>query len=449
MGLLAKGSLVRHKIILLAGDFIAGLLAVTLAAGVTPGVMPLWGLYFVPLVLLFSFLCEVYLPERWSLKERLVRSVLALGFTLVFILVLPGDRLGAFPEVLTASLLFFICQNGWQWGFHKTNNARVFAERVIVIGTGATATNVENLIRESPGKYELAGYIKTPMDPVSVDEDRILGEISDIVEIARETNARAIIIALTERRGNLAAERLVTCKLMGVKILDYPNFFELMTGKIPVEHINPSWLVQSSGFLITPFIRSLKKVLDLVFSSVLLTLCLPFFPIIALMIKLDSPGPVFYLQQRVGLNGKVFTIYKFRSMGQDSEKETGASWAQEDDPRVTRFVAFMRKTRIDELPQLFNVLKGDMSFIGPRPERPEFVSQISKVTPYYAERHAIKPGITGWAQVNGWRGETDTLEKMEKRIEHDLAYIRNWTLLWDIKIIFLTVFGRKVRKNAY
>lgn len=229
----------------------------------------------------------------------------------------------------------------------------------------------------------------------------------------------------------------MTCKLMGVKILDYPNFFELMTGKIPVEHINPSWLVQSSGFLITPFIRSLKKVLDLVFSSVLLILCLPLFPVVALMIKLDSPGPVFYSQQRVGLNGKVFTIYKFRSMGQDSEKETGASWAQEDDPRVTRFGAFIRKTRIDELPQLFNVLKGDMSFIGPRPERPEFVSQISKVTPYYAERHAIKPGITGWAQVMYPYGASlgDAVEKLR----YDLYYINNLSVFLELYIIFETI----------
>lgn len=427
----------RHKVLLLAGDFIAGFITIATVVGLTSDDLPLWSLYFIPLVLLFSFLFEVYLPERWSMKERLVRSVLALTFTLAVILVLPGVRLGAFPGALGGALMFFLCQNGWQWGFHKSNKARMFAEKLIVLGTGPTAVNVDNLVRGAPGKYELLGYIQTPKDPVAVDRGKILGEISRIVDIARETHARAIVIALTERRGNLAADRLVTCKLMGVRILDYPNFFELMTGKIPVEHINPSWLVQSSGFLITPFIRSLKKVLDLIFSSVLLAACLPFFPIVALMIRLDSPGPVFYAQQRVGLNGKVFTIYKFRSMGQDSEKETGASWAAENDPRVTRFGAFMRKTRIDELPQLFNVLKGDMSFIGPRPERPEFVDQISKVTPYYAERHAIKPGITGWAQVMYPYGASlgDSVEKLR----YDLYYINNLSIFLELYIIFETI----------
>ncbi len=437
MGLLAKGSLVRHKIILLAGDCLAGIVVLMLVAGIKPAAMPVWSLYFIPLALVFSFLCEVYLPERWSFKERLLRSILAQVFTLIFILVLPRGHVNAFPEVLETSLMFFIFQNGWQNIFHKSNNALMFAEKLIVIGTGATAENVESLIKESPGKYELAGYIKTPIDPVTVPDSKILGDIEQIVEIAKETHARAIVIALTERRGNLTAAKLVTCKLMGVKILDYPSFFELMTGKIPVEHINPSWLVQSSGFLITPFIRSLKKILDLIFASVLLGICLPFSPIVALMIKLDSKGPVFYFQQRVGLNGKVFTIYKFRSMAQNSENKTGASWAVENDPRVTRFGTFIRKTRIDELPQLINVLKGDMSFIGPRPERPEFVDQISKVTPYYAERHAIKPGITGWAQVMYPYGASlgDAVEKLR----YDLYYINNLSIFLELLIVFETI----------
>ena len=304
----------------------------------------------------------------------------------------------------------------------------------MVIGTGEFALNVEHLIAESPGKYELAGYIRPPMDPVTVPEEKILGDLDQIVDIARITQARAIVIALTERRGNLTAAKLVTCKLMGVRILDYPSLYELMTGKIPVEHINPSWLVQSSGFLITPFIRTLKKILDLFFSSLLLLICLPFFPLVALMIKLDSPGPVFYFQKRVGLNGKPFTIYKFRSMAMDSEKGTGASWASEDDPRITKFGAFMRKARIDELPQIFNVLKGDMSFIGPRPERPEFVAQISKVTPYYEERHAIKPGITGWAQVMYPYGASlgDSVEKLR----YDLYYINNLSMFLELLIRF-------------
>ena len=246
-----------------------------------------------------------------------------------------------------------------------------------------------------------------------------------------------IVIALTERRGNLVIRNLVTCKLMGIRIMEYPSFFEAMTGKIPVEDINPSWLVQSNGFLVTPFIRLMKRIIDIVFASIVLLIALPFFPLVALLIKISSPGPIFYFQNRVGANGETFAIFKFRSMRQDAEKETGASWAREDDPRVTRIGAFMRKARIDELPQLINVLKGDMSFIGPRPERPEFVREISKVAPYYLERHAVKPGITGWAQVMYPYGASlgDSVEKLR----YDLYYINNLSFFLEFLIVFETI----------
>ncbi|MCP4720622.1 MAG: glycosyltransferase, partial [Desulfobacteraceae bacterium] len=361
MGLLAKGSLVRNKIILQTGDVLAGITALVPVFPLGPP-LPLWTLSFIPVVLLFSFLCEVYQPEKWTFKERLLRSSLALAFSFILLFFLPNSQAAGFQKLLVSLVLFFVLQNGWQILFHKSNDALFFAEKIIVIGTGTAAKNVENLIEESPGKYTLLGYVETPMDPISVAGKNIIGHIDNIVEIAQNLHARAIVLALTERRGNLVVDKLVTCKLMGVRIMDYPSFFELMTGKIPVEHINPSWLVQSNGFLITPFIRSLKKILDLIFSSILLCLCLPFFPLIGILIKLDSKGPILYFQQRVGLNNKPFTIYKFRSMARDSEKNIGASWARENDPRVTPFGAFMRKTRIDELPQLINVLKGDMSF---------------------------------------------------------------------------------------
>ena len=436
MGLFDKGSIIRNKIILMAGDILAGLI-VLIPVLYGAGTLPVWGLWFIPVILFFSFLCEVYQPEKWIFKERLLRSSVAVALSLVVLAVLPNHPAAGFGRLFVSILLFFMAQNTWQSLFHKSNDAYFFAEKIIVIGTGTTAGNVENLIQASPGKYALAGYVRTPMDPVTVDSGKILGHIDEIVEIAGQTHANAIVIALTERRGNLVAQKLVTCKLMGVKIIDYPSFYELVTGKIPVEHINPSWLVQSSGFLITPFIRLLKKILDVMFSSILLIFSLPFFPLIALAIKLDSPGPVFYFQQRVGLNGQPFTIFKFRSMRTDSEAQTGAAWAEENDPRVTKLGTFMRRTRIDELPQLINVLKGDMSFIGPRPERPEFVEQISRVTPYYNERHAIKPGITGWAQVMYPYGASlgDSVEKLR----YDLYYINNLSLFLELYILFETI----------
>jgi len=316
----------------------------------------MWTLWFIPVVLLFSYLCEVYQPEKWTYKERMVRSLLALVLSFILLVLLPGKPAThawttGLSGLLVSLVLFFVLQHTWQSLFHKSNDAHFFAEKIIVIGTGSTAKNVETLIEQSPGKYALLGYVETPMDPISVDREKIIGHIDNIVELARQLNARAIVIAL--------------------------------------------------------------------------------------LIKLDSPGPVLYSHQRVGLNGKLFTIYKFRSMVKDSEKETGASWAQENDPRATLFGAFMRKTRIDELPQLINVFKGDMSFIGPRPERPEFVEQISKVTPYYPERHALKPGITGWAQIMYPYGASlgDSVEKLR----YDLYYINNLSLFLDLIIVFETI----------
>jgi len=306
-----------------------------------------------------------------------------------------------------------------------------------VIGTGDVAQEVERMVAASSGKYLLSGYIATPTDPVTVEKNRIVGKMDDIVLLCRQYKVHSIIMALTERRGNLAIHKLVSCKLMGVRIVDYPNFYESMTGKIPVEIINPSWLVQSSGFLITPFIRAMKRIFDIILSSLVLLITLPFFPIIVIMVKYKSPGPVFYFQQRVGKQGKDFTIYKFRSMGTDAESKEGVAWAKENDPRITQFGHILRKTRIDELPQLVNVLKGEMSFIGPRPERPQFVEKICEVTPYYMERHAVKPGITGWAQVMYPYGASlgDSVEKLR----YDLYYINNLSIFLELLIVFETI----------
>ncbi|MCF8090910.1 MAG: TIGR03013 family PEP-CTERM/XrtA system glycosyltransferase [Desulfotignum sp.] len=439
MGLLDRGSLIYNRIVLMAGDILAGLtiLAVVVSQSREMDTIALWVVLFIPVVLFFSFLCEVYQPQKWIFKERLIRSFAAITLSLLFLAFFPAHPDMGFWQLFGVMFVFFLAQNTWQSLFHKSNDAHFFAEKILVIGTGTIAQTVENLIQKSPGKYALIGYIRTPKDPVSVDTSKIIGHFDDIVTIARQTHAHAIVIALTERRGNLMTEKLVTCKLMGVKIVDYPSFYERLTGKIPVEHINPSWLVQSRGFLITPFIRLLKKLLDLGFASMILIICLPFLPLVALAIKLDSSGPVFYFQQRVGLNGNLFTIYKFRSMQVGSEQDSGATWAREDDPRTTRVGTLMRRTRIDELPQLVNVLKGEMSFIGPRPERPEFVEQISRVTPYYAQRHAVKPGITGWAQVMYPYGASlgDAVEKLR----YDLYYINNLSLFLELYIIFETI----------
>jgi sugar transferase (PEP-CTERM system associated) len=222
-----------------------------------------------------------------------------------------------------------------------------------------------------------------------------------------------------------------------VKVVDAPSFYEEVTGKLLLENITPSWFIFSHGFRITLLLRIVKRIIDVSLSLAGLLMFLPFFPLIALLIRLDSPGPVFFGQERVGENERNFTVYKFRTMRQDAESSTGAVWAQKNDPRVTRLGRFLRKCRIDEIPQLVNVLLGEMSLVGPRPERPEFVDRLKEVVPYYSERHFVKPGITGWAQVCYPYGASveDALEKLR----YDLYYTKNISLTLDLRVILKTI----------
>ena len=441
MGVSAKGSLIRKQMILMGGDAIAalGILLwwITGAHGYAPGIFSrLWVMGFVPILIFSSYLCEVYNIRPWVFKTVIIRSAIAGGISLTVMVLL--NKISSIPLHMIFGVLFFlVLQILWQTFYEVASQSHFFSKNILVIGTGPGALEVERLIEGSSGKYIFSGYIATTKDPVSVEERKIVGKMEDIVSLCRQYQAHSIVMALTERRGGLAIHKLVSCKLMGVHIIDYPNFYESMTGKIPVESINPGWLVQSNGFLITPFIRAMKRILDIVLSSIVLLITLPFFPVLVVLVKYESPGPVFYFQKRVGKDGKEFTIYKFRTMGTDAEPKGGVAWARENDPRVTRFGHFFRKIRIDELPQLINVLKGEMSFIGPRPERPEFVEKICEITPYYMERHAVKPGITGWAQVMYPYGASlgDAVEKLR----YDLYYINNLSVFLDLLIVFETI----------
>ncbi len=441
MGVPVKGSLIRKQMILMGGDTVAALgiliLWITVDHGSAPGVFSgLWGIGFVPILIFSSYICEVYNIRPWLFKKVMIRSAVANSISLaVLVLLNKGASIGF--HMIFGVLLFLVFQILWQAFYESASQSSFFSKNTLVIGTGPAAMEVERLIKASPGKHVLSGYIATATDPVAVEADKIVGKMDDIVSLCRKYQAHSIVMALTERRGGLDIQKLLSCKLMGVRIIDYPNFYESMTGKIPVESINPGWLVQSNGFLITPLIRAMKRIFDVALSSLVLLITLPFFPVLVIMIKYRSPGPVFYFQKRVGKEGKEFTIYKFRTMGTDAESRGGVTWAKENDPRVTRFGHLFRKTRIDELPQLVNVLKGEMSFIGPRPERPEFVEKICEITPYYMERHAVKPGITGWAQVMYPYGASlgDSVEKLR----YDLYYINNLSVFLEFLIVFETI----------
>jgi sugar transferase (PEP-CTERM system associated) len=253
-----------------------------------------------------------------------------------------------------------------------------------------------------------------------------------------------VIVALNDRRGMMPVDELLQLRVRGVKVEDAATLLEKITGKIEVDDLNPSWLIFSGGFRLTPFFLFMRRALAKMISLVLLTLVLPLIPLIVLAIKLTSPGPVLYSQRRVGIHGVVFNCFKFRTMRPDAEADTGPTWAGDDDPRITAVGKWLRTTRLDEIPQLWNVLRGDMGFVGPRPERPEFVEWLSKEIPFYQLRHLIRPGITGWAQVSYDYGAS--LEQAKEKLRYDLYYIKNISLSFDLYIVFQTakivLFGR-------
>jgi sugar transferase (PEP-CTERM system associated) len=266
---------------------------------------------------------------------------------------------------------------------------------------------------------------------------QLLGKIKDLTGIVAENHPDLIVVAQFDRRGALPTKALLECRLRGILVEDWPTFYEKETGKILVAELRPSWLIFSDGFVKTPSSEIIKRGIDTVLSLIGLIVTFPLMLLIAASIRIDSPGPILFRQRRLGKHGRVFVIYKFRSMRDDAEHGTGPVWAREGDSRVTRVGRIIRRTRLDELPQLFNVLIGDMSFIGPRPERPEFVDELEEQIPFYRARLSVKPGITGWAQVRYHYGASveDALEKLQ----YDLYYVKNVSLFLDLLILLNTI----------
>lgn len=316
----------------------------------------------------------------------------------------------------------------------------MFTERVMMLGLGNLARQIIDEIKDRLDTgYQMAGVISPNSSSPSVVFSGIplFSMDGNLCELADFLQAQKIIVAMDEKRGMLPTDQLLRCKMKGIKIVEGETLYEELTGKIFVEKLNPGWLIFSDGFRKSRITRLTKRVAGLVLASVGLVLTLPVIGLIALAIKLESKGPVFFRQDRCGKDGHVFKLYKFRSMIDDAEAGSGPRWAAEDDWRVTRVGRYLRKCRLDELPQMWNVLKGDMSFVGPRPERPEFASDLAEKIPYYSERHTVRPGITGWAQVS-YRYGASVEESLEK-LKYDLFYVKNMSLVLDLIIIFRTV----------
>ncbi len=323
-------------------------------------------------------------------------------------------------------------------------------KRVLLVGSGSRATKVETLGKEASGKskFELVGCLPLSNEHGNFNKAKILADHGSILSVAKKYKVDEIVVGVRERRnGGLPTSQLLECKLAGISVIDLPSFFEQQTGHIQLESLNPSWMIFSDGFRRGSIKDLTKRMFDVTVSSLLLLVTLPVFLVTALLVWFESGSPILYRQERVGEYGRVFEVFKFRSMCKDAERDGVPQWAKKQDNRVTRVGKVIRKLRIDELPQIFNVLKGDMSFVGPRPERPYFVNELTKQISYYPLRHTVKPGITGWAQIRYPYGAT--VEDAVQKLQFDLYYVKNHTLFLDL-IIFLqttqvVLFGKGAR----
>jgi sugar transferase (PEP-CTERM system associated) len=341
---------------------------------------------------------------------------------------------------LKAGLSWLACIAISRAGFLTLADLNLFKKRIIVLGTGEKAARIFRLTASGTG-YNFApmAFLSTLSEPVAVDPAAVRSfdaEPDGIVRCARELRAREIVVATDDRRG-LPVHQLLQCRLAGIDVTDYMDFMERETKTVDLNGLQPGWLVFSDGFRGRSLALLLKRCFDVSLSLAVLLFTLPLMLLTALLIVVESPGPALYRQERVGRGGRKFVLLKFRSMRTDAEKDGTPQWAVIRDPRMTTIGAIIRKLRIDELPQLLNVLRGDMSFVGPRPERPEFVNEFVKEIPFYAERHCVKPGITGWAQVNYPYGASP--EDARNKLAYDLYYVKNHGLFLDLVIVAQTI----------
>lgn len=403
---------------------------------------------FSSVIVFSSFIAEVYNLDRDYGKKSLFLHIFIALVISFFILsaafyLVPGITLGRGLFFLSLTV-FAMFQYAWHIGFDVALRNLGFVNRVLILGTGPLANEIGALISANSHRYVLSGYVDCEINPALVPLANIVGSGTELYETAKRERAHKIVVSLSDRRGTLPLRDMLDCRFSGIEVVDAPTIYEQVTGKILIEKINPSWFIFSDGFRVSYGRRVFKRIFDVTLAVIGLCATSWLMPVIALAVKLESRGPVFFRQVRIGANEKRFMLYKFRTMADDAEKKTGAVWAQKDDPRVTRLGKYLRKFRLDEIPQLYNVLTGDMSFIGPRPERPEFVKKLKEAIPYYSERHCVKPGITGWAQIKYPYGAS--VEDSAEKLKYDLYYIKNTSIPLDLLIMIETakviLFGR-------
>ena len=380
--------------------------------------------------------------DRRELFVRVVQALSAASFTLALLYFwFPALIIGRGVFLISAIFAILLIV-GWRVLFEWLGPRVGKRERLLLLGTSPAAITLarELFERRSELGVEIVGFIDPNPDRVGMPvlNPGVIGTIEDIPSIVRARGVDRVVVSLADARGKLPMDKLLEMKLDGVMFNHLASVYEEYTGKIAIENLRPSWLIFSDGFRKSRPIAAIKRASDLVIACVGLVLAMPVLLAIALLIKLTSHGAVLYRQARVGMHGRIFTVYKFRSMFHDAEAHTGPVWAAGDaDTRITPVGRWLRRTRFDELPQLWNVLKGDMSFVGPRPERPEFVDELKHQIPYYGQRHVVRPGVTGWAQVRYTYGAS--VEDALQKLQYDLFYIKNLSLALDLYILVATV----------
>jgi sugar transferase (PEP-CTERM system associated) len=400
-------------------------------------------------IALVTALCQLcfYYNDLYDLnvvhtnRELVVRLLQATGAAAIVLaaacVAVPSLILDA-GTFVTALGVFVVAVLTWRITFNHLAHDPHLEERVLILGTGHTARRIAQQIgTQQDFAYRLVGFVQDRDDDIVVRQHDILGGVSDIDRLVGDKKVDRIVVGLSDRRGHLPIAALLRAKLSGVRVEDATTTYERLTGKILIDDLKPSWLIFSDGFRASRWTRFIKRMLDLSLALIGVIVASPLMLLTAIAVQLDSAGASLYSQQRVGENGRIFKMYKFRSMRIDAEEAGMPLWASDADPRITRVGRFIRLTRLDELPQLWNVMNGDMSFVGPRPERPFFVEQLAREIPFYTQRHAVKPGLTGWAQVKYQYGSS--IEDATEKLRYDLYYVKHLSIFFDLTIVLDTV----------
>ena len=447
----------RRSLTVFGGELLLIFGSVALAAAFQDTDLPA-NLWKIAVVTLICQLCLYYndfydltlVHSNRELVVRLLQAAGAASIVLAALYFVQPDLMIGNGIFVSALFVFLVAILGWRLAFNSvTGSLKLDEERVLFVGTGETARKVaRQILDQHEFAYRVIGFIDD--DPARIGErivnPAIVGTPADIERLIAEHHVDRIVVGLSDRRGKLPVEELLRAKMAGIRVEDATTTYERVTGKILIDDLRPSWLIFSDGFRVSRVARMMKRAIDLTLSLVLAVVTLPLMLLAALLVWLEDGSPVLYRQERVGENGRAFVLSKFRSMRKDAEQGGTPVWAKDGDDRITRVGRFIRKTRLDELPQLWNVLRGDMSFVGPRPERPFFVEQLARDIPFYQQRHAVKPGLTGWAQVK-YRYGSSREDAMEK-LRYDLYYIKHLSVIFDLTIVFDTVKVVLFRKGA-